>query len=154
MKSFLLSLPILQLAMVGVWSQSLPIYTPAPIAPSTPAPVVTTTSVTSAPAAVPATTKTPSAPSVPTTTTSGTTHAPSPTTPNVNSTVSPTTTSQKWSGCVDPSNPSALVTIGKPTFVCLQIGNNQNWTAGVNYIRASFRPVGDVYSRLYIPNCK
>lgn len=44
------------------------------------------------------------------------------------------------------------MTIGKPTYVCLQIGNNKNWTAGVNYIRASFRPVGDVYSRLYIPN--
>jgi hypothetical protein len=58
-----------------------------------------------------------------------------------------------WSGCVDPNNPGALVTIGQKTTVCLQIGNSENWGAGVEYIRLSFQPQGDEYSRFHVPNC-
>jgi hypothetical protein len=37
--------------------------------------------------------------------------------------------------------------------VCLQVGNSANWAAGVSYIRLSFTPETDQYSRFYVPNC-
>jgi len=61
----------------------------------------------------------------------------------------------QWGGCVNPSGSgSSEVTIGQTTFVCLQIGNSEQWNAGVNYIRLSFSPIADEYSRFHIPNCK
>lgn len=60
-----------------------------------------------------------------------------------------------WGGCVDPRYPgSDKIEIGKRTVVCFHIGNSINWAGGVEYIRVSFAPVADQYSRLHIPNCK
>jgi hypothetical protein len=58
-----------------------------------------------------------------------------------------------WSGCVDPNNPDESVKIGQKTTICLQIGNKNNWAGGVEYIRLSFQPKVDEYSRIHIPNC-
>ena len=66
----------------------------------------------------------------------------------------PTPTSEKeWGGCHPPGNPGHKIEIGKKTILCLQIGNNENWAGGVQYIRASFQPEADEYSRMHIPNC-
>ena len=46
------------------------------------------------------------------------------------------------------------VTIGKPTYVCMNVANSADWTAGVQYQRLSFSPKADQYSRLRIPDCK
>jgi hypothetical protein len=55
-----------------------------------------------------------------------------------------------WSGCVGGNS---VVQIGKTTRVCLQIGNTTDWTAGVGFVRASFEPEADQYSRFHIPEC-
>jgi len=62
-------------------------------------------------------------------------------------------TAQPWGGCINQKDPSTVVKIGAPTIVCLQIGNNTNWADGVSYIRLSFTPTADEYSRYYVPNC-
>ena len=61
---------------------------------------------------------------------------------------------QQYTGCVDPSDPTALVPIGEPTTVCLQIGNSLDWSSGVQYTRVSFQPEADKYTRFHLPNCK
>ena len=61
---------------------------------------------------------------------------------------------QQYTGCVDPSDPTALVTIGEKTTVCLQIGNSLDWSSGVQYTRVSFQPEADKYTRFHLPNCK
>ena len=58
---------------------------------------------------------------------------------------------QSWGGC-DGSD-SSVVAIGDPTRVCLQIANGTAWNQGVGYIRPSFEPKADQYSRFHIPNC-
>jgi hypothetical protein len=62
-------------------------------------------------------------------------------------------TTSQWSGCVDLNEGIADIGIGDLTTVCLQIGNQLNWANGASYIRASFQPEADQYSRLHIPNC-
>ena len=60
-------------------------------------------------------------------------------------------TSGTWSGCIGEE---ALVSIGNPTRVCLQVGNSVDWgTDEIRYTRASFEPPADEYSRFHIPNC-
>jgi len=65
----------------------------------------------------------------------------------------PTPTIAPWTGCTDPAFPDQKITIGEKTLVCLQIGAGVPWNVGIEYIRLSFSPVADQYSRLYIPNC-
>lgn len=62
-----------------------------------------------------------------------------------------------WGGCVSPAEDAdddGLVTIGKKTYVCLNVANSSDWTAGVSYQRLSLAPQADQYSRLRIPGCK
>jgi len=59
-----------------------------------------------------------------------------------------------WGGCFDPNGGSDVVKIGDPTRVCLQIANGTDWSAGVKYVRPSFDPEADEYSRFYIKDCK
>jgi hypothetical protein len=62
-----------------------------------------------------------------------------------------------WGGCVDPNEDAdgdATVTIGKNTYVCLNIANTSDWTSGVAYQRVSFSPKADQYSRLTVPGCE
>lgn len=64
-----------------------------------------------------------------------------------------------WGGCVGSSSSTnsnnANVKIGDPTRVCLHVANGTDWGAGsVAYVRASFEPPADTYSRLHIPNCE
>jgi hypothetical protein len=58
-----------------------------------------------------------------------------------------------WQGCVDPDKPKNKLRVGKRTRVCFTIANTTDWSAGVSYMRASFEPQADVYSRFHIPNC-
>lgn len=59
----------------------------------------------------------------------------------------------QWSGCVRSGFGSEdKIRIGEPTRVCLQIGNSVSWVDGVDYVRASFEPQADEYSRFHIPN--
>jgi hypothetical protein len=48
---------------------------------------------------------------------------------------------------------STSLKIGERTIVCLQIGNSVNWARGLSYIRLSFTPETDQYSRFYVPKC-
>jgi hypothetical protein len=58
-----------------------------------------------------------------------------------------------WGGCVNLKGNNPSLSIGERTIVCLQIGNSVNWAGGVSYIRLSFTPETDQYSRFYVPNC-
>jgi len=60
---------------------------------------------------------------------------------------------QSWNGCLCPEGNCKAVAIGEPTGVCFQIANGVAWNEGVKYIRPSFEPNADQYSRLRIPNC-
>lgn len=57
-----------------------------------------------------------------------------------------------WGGCVDPANPGKLVRRDSATTVCLTLGPDGNWADGVEYVRFSFKPEADKYSRFTIPN--
>lgn len=69
------------------------------------------------------------------------------------------TTEDRWGGCqavFDGASVETLekIEIGKQTIVCFHVGNTKDWARGVDYIRLSYLPEADQYSRLYIPNCK
>ena len=62
-----------------------------------------------------------------------------------------------WLGCINQelNKNQNLVRIQQPTRVCLSVANDTDWNRGyTSYVRASFEPKGDVYSRFHIPNCK
>lgn len=69
--------------------------------------------------------------------------------------VSPTSAPKPtWSGCTDSSLPP-LVTIGEKTTICLILANNLKWDDNnVRYLRMSFQPVADEFSRFIVPACK
>jgi len=46
------------------------------------------------------------------------------------------------------------IVIGESSTICFHIANKNNWADGINYVRLSFAPKADEYSRLHIPNCK
>lgn len=78
----------------------------------------------------------------------GTVDAPGPAPPPA----SPATPSgPSWSGCVSPDGASQLVTIGKPTTICLVLSNNGDWSSETNYMRLNFSPIADQYSRFHVP---
>jgi hypothetical protein len=61
-----------------------------------------------------------------------------------------------WVGCINPAmnRNQNLIRIQQPTRICLSIANDTNWNTGsTSYLRASFEPKADVYSRFHIPNC-
>lgn len=59
-----------------------------------------------------------------------------------------------WSGCYD-ANLGPLVIIGQPTTICLVLSNNLNWNGQpVDYLRLSFQPNADEFSRFIVPACK
>lgn len=65
----------------------------------------------------------------------------------------------KWGGCQATFTGASVETlekieIGKRTMVCFHVGNSKDWARGVDYIRLSFQPEADQYSRMHIPNCK
>jgi hypothetical protein len=65
---------------------------------------------------------------------------------------SPTITS--WGEC-DDGGGSNKVTIGEETTACIQIGNGDNWAAGVDSIHYNLKPKVDEFNRLrfLIPIC-
>lgn len=71
-----------------------------------------------------------------------------------NSTAVKNSTTTQWTGCVSPNDPTEVVSIGSPTTICFVAGNGVNWAAGVTYLRFSFRPNADEYSRFHIPGCE
>ncbi|GKZ01192.1 hypothetical protein MPSEU_001070600 [Mayamaea pseudoterrestris] len=75
--------------------------------------------------------------------------------PSVTPTETSSPTATPWGGCVNPnvedSDGDVKVTIGKPTYVCLNIANTSDWTSGVSYQRVSLSPKADQYSRLRVP---
>ena len=61
-----------------------------------------------------------------------------------------------WPGCVTTSESlsgDARIQIDEPTKVCWNIGNSNDWGEGVQYLRTSFEPKADEYSKLHIPQC-
>jgi hypothetical protein len=58
--------------------------------------------------------------------------------------------SAQYNGCFGANK---KIAIGETTMVCLQVGNNVDWTGGVQYVRAAFEPIADQYSKFHIPNC-
>jgi len=64
----------------------------------------------------------------------------------------PPTRADDWVGCVDKEFPSKKVRRGQKTTVCLGVGTDGDWAAGTNYVRHSFKPVADDFSRFTIPN--
>jgi hypothetical protein len=79
------------------------------------------------------------------------------TSPSLAPSTSATPTVVGWGGCVDPApgsrGGSNKVTIGDKTTVCLQLGNGDNWAAGVEYIRLTLQPKADEYTRFFVPTC-
>lgn len=72
-------------------------------------------------------------------------------------TVAPTLAPQQddtWAGCWGAGGSSNRIKIGSPMFLCLHVGNNRNWTDSAEFIRLSFSPKADEYSRLHVANCK
>jgi hypothetical protein len=69
-------------------------------------------------------------------------------------TTTPAPPSGAWSGCIDPNGDAKPVDIGETTTVCLHAANNVDWTSGAQYIRMTFQPQADKFSRLHIPDCK
>ena len=69
-------------------------------------------------------------------------------------TLAPQEKDDTWAGCWGAGGSSNRIKIGSPMFLCLHVGNNRNWTDSAQFIRLSFSPKADEYSRLHVPNCK
>jgi len=63
----------------------------------------------------------------------------------------PATPSTSWGGCVDPVRGNQPVVIGQPTTICLVLSSDPNWSTAVDYMRLSFSPIADDYSRFRVP---
>ena len=70
---------------------------------------------------------------------------------NAETTPTPSPTGTPWEGCVNPTNPDQKVTIGDPTYLCLILADDVNWNNQVNYLRLTFSPIADEYSRFVVP---
>jgi len=55
-----------------------------------------------------------------------------------------------WTGCGPYTNEAQRLTIGKDSVVCLQAANDLNWVNGAQYLRFSFSPTVDEYSRFHV----
>lgn len=58
---------------------------------------------------------------------------------------------ETWGGC-GKSEGSRLVSANKRTFICIMVGPSGDWRTGINYLRYSFEPKADEYSRFTIEN--
>jgi hypothetical protein len=68
-------------------------------------------------------------------------------------TAAPTIAPAEWGGCVDTEDRFALVTIGKKTTLCLVLTDGPDWGVERKYLRLSFQPIADQYSRYHVPYC-
>jgi hypothetical protein len=62
-----------------------------------------------------------------------------------------------WTGCDDPATMGEPILIGKKTTICVVLASNADWNPGLpatKYLRLSFQPVADEYSRFHVPSCK
>lgn len=59
-----------------------------------------------------------------------------------------------YQGCFDPVSGERKVTLGEPHFLCLMIGAGDDWSSGIDYIRLTFSPEADEYSRFHVPGSK
>lgn len=61
-----------------------------------------------------------------------------------------------WPGCVNPAAPDELVRIGKQTTICIVLGSSTVWNVfpATRYLRLSFTPQADQYSRFHVPSCE
>lgn len=58
-----------------------------------------------------------------------------------------------WKGCTPDE--SQKVTIGEKATICLVLSSSNNWDGQpVDYIRLSFQPIADEFSRFFVPLCK
>lgn len=71
------------------------------------------------------------------------------------------TIDNSWKGCVavneDGSIEPELVKLGEPMTICVVLASNAEYNAAppdsTRYLRLSFRPVVDQYSRFHVPEC-
>lgn len=57
-----------------------------------------------------------------------------------------------WTGCGPFENEDERLSVGESTVVCMHVANDLNWVNNVNYLRLSFQPRADEYSRFHVPN--
>mmetsp|Transcript_8484 Transcript_8484/g.11181 ORF Transcript_8484/g.11181 Transcript_8484/m.11181 type:complete len:263 (-) Transcript_8484:174-962(-) len=69
-----------------------------------------------------------------------------------NAIVSVSSETVTWTGCGNFGDTAAELTVGKGSALCLQVGNSLNWVDGANYLRLSFTPEVDQYSRFHVQN--
>jgi hypothetical protein len=64
----------------------------------------------------------------------------------------------EWNGCINPNDVGNLdqkVIAGEMTWICLVLSNSANWNEqNVQYIRLTFQPTADEFSRFFVPVCK
>ena len=60
----------------------------------------------------------------------------------------------EWGGCNPSSGGTLLVKKNEKTLVCISVGPRADWASDVQYLRYSFQPKGDEYSRITLPGCK
>ena len=58
-----------------------------------------------------------------------------------------------WSGCGPLGSETQKLTMDKNTVICLQVANTLDWGNGGKYLRLSFQPKVDQYSRFHVVNC-
>ena len=59
-----------------------------------------------------------------------------------------------WSGCGPIEDPLTRLKVDQRTVICLHVGNTEDWGGQVTYLRLSFSPKIDQYSRFHVSNCK
>ena len=57
-------------------------------------------------------------------------------------------------GCFGNGGSGEVIKIGQPMFLCLHVANNKDWSSGAKFLRVSFQPKADEYSRFHVPNCE
>jgi len=59
----------------------------------------------------------------------------------------------QWGGCIDTlGGPAGFAQISLRQTICLVFGDGGDWSSGVRYLRTSFQPTVDEYTRFHIPN--
>lgn len=59
--------------------------------------------------------------------------------------------SPQWKGCA-PTAGDSLVSREKRTFICVMVGPSRDWASGIQYLRYTFKPNADQYTRIKIEN--
>lgn len=55
--------------------------------------------------------------------------------------------SHEWKGCA-PTAGDSLVSRTEKTFICVMVGPSKSWMSGIQYLRYSFKPNANQYSRI------